>query len=135
MRTRAAAALAAALMCACGASTPPPAAPTTPTPAGPKGPVSIATFTGNSDAITSPFRIDVAKWNLQYTTTAQDCRTASVLILVIDDAHPGAFVRNLPLNGCTSGTAPIPFGPSGFYLKITLSDPSVSYAISVSEVR
>jgi len=132
-----------AMLVACGAgsagttttrSAPAPAQPQT-TPAGPSGNVAIATFSGNSDVTTTPFRVDTTAWTLQYAVDASQCKTASVVILAYDNSHPGAFVRNLPVSGCGTGVATIPFGPSAFYLKVTVSAKSVTYVIDVSEVR
>ena len=123
-------------LCSCGGDgTSSPTASPGPTVAGPKGPVSIATFTGNTAEITSTFRVDAPNWTIQYSTASENCTTASILILAFDASHPDAFVRNLPLTGCASGTANVPFGPSSFYLKISVSSPQVSYSIGVSEVR
>jgi len=125
------------LMCSCGAATSPTPTPAAAdaTPAGPKGPVNIATFTGNTAAQTSTFLVDAAAWSLQYSTASSDCTSAALLILVFDNSHPEAFVRNIPVAGCTNGTATVAFGPSTFFLKITVSNPTVSYSLNVSEVR
>jgi len=133
-----AAILGSAVLSSCAFDSPVPTASASagPTPAGPRGPVSIATFTGTTAAITSSFRVDAGSWTVQYATTAKDCAGAAALILVFDASHPSAFVRNIPVNGCVvSGTATVPFGPSDFYLKLSVSSPQVSYTVSVSEVR
>ena len=81
------------------------------------------------------FRIDTTSWTLKYKTTASNCKNASMLILVFDNSYPGAFIRNVPLSGCTSGSVSIPFGPSNFFLRTNVSSNDVNYTIDVSEVR
>ena len=132
----AAATLAIATQCACGSDSSATGSPTpAPTAAGPKGAVHIGTFTGNGAVQTSVFRIDTTSWMLHYTTAASNCKGASMLILVFDNSYPGAFIRNIPFSGCTSGTVNIPFGPSDFFLRTNVSSNDVAYTLDVSEVR
>jgi len=105
------------------------------TPAGPRGPVSVGTFTGVTAETTSTFRIDANTWTIHYSTSAQNCNGLSALVLVFDASHPDAFVRNIPIQGCVDGSVTIPFGPSNFFLKVSVSSAQVSYSIAVSEVR
>jgi hypothetical protein len=126
----------AAMFCSCGggeaASTTPTSSPSA---AGPHGPIDIATFSGNGSAVTSAFHVDTPRWSLGFTIQATDCKAASALILVYDSSHPNAFIRNIPITGCSTDVVSVPFGPSEFFLKINVNAPTVSYNITVSEVR